>query len=96
MTKTEMLALPRCYADALGERECALYIDGQYVTRGPVSQGLGPATHGWFGQESAPPERITFELDAPTFPGGRDVRNLCWQSGVRLTAAEFVVWLRRA
>lgn len=98
MTKDQMLALPRKYEGKyanFSEREVALYIDGEYITRGPVSQARQTCWAGWKTWGGfVGPSRITWELD--TFFGSRgegDTECLCWTSGIRLSCEEMLEWL---
>ena len=98
MTKDQMLSLPRKYEGKYAnfpEREVALYVDGEYITRGPASQARETCRFGlltW--GKTVHPSRITWELD--TFFGSLgegDVECLCWTSGVRLSCEEMLEWL---
>lgn len=85
------MSLPRYYRDEpTREREVAMYIDGQYATRGPASAGRQAASYGWRGLvDTISPTRITWEIDTPT---GRDRPDLCWR-GATLSSAAFLAWL---
>ena len=92
MDKETMLSLPRHYADGR-EREVAMYVRGEYAARDAASRGRDTAKYGLhsFDGFALPPE-VTWELDVPA--NGRDVPNLCWATGIRLTSEEFLAWLR--
>lgn len=77
------------------EREVAMYIDGQYITRGPARTGRQSALWGWnagWGNVVAP-ERLTWELDRYPARDGHDVTYLCW-GGERLTSEAYLAWLK--
>lgn len=84
--------LPRHYKDEPSrEREVALYIDGNYATRGPASTGKQAALYGWSGlSERVEPSRLTWELDRCSW---NDRPNLCW-GNEKLTSEQFLAWLR--
>lgn len=97
MTKDQMLSLPRKYESKwanFNEREVAIYIDGDYATRGPASHARLTCHYGFRAYDVIHPSRITWQLD--TWHGRRgddDVENLCWESDVRLTCEEMLEWL---
>ena len=98
MTKDQMLSLPRKYESKyanLPERDVALYIDGEYITRGPASQARQTCWAGWRTWNGAvEPSRITWQLDSwYGRRGDGDVENLCWESDIRLTCKEMLEWL---
>ena len=97
MTKIEMLALTRKYESKWAtkfEREVALYIDGQYATRGPASHARLTCRNGWKGwEEVISPSRLTWEIDYSGRGGDEDKEHLCWGTGVRLNCLEIVEWL---
>ena len=90
------VSLPRYYGEEpTREREVALYIDGGYVCRGPVSEGLRAARGGWVGwSETVSPGRLTWERDQN--PKGGDRPCLGWASGERLSSKEFLAWAANA
>lgn len=81
-------SLPRFYAaEPTREREVAIYIDGNYVCRGPASEAVSPAR---YGTRCVPADRLAFELDRP-WGNASDRPCLCWGTG-RLSPAEFLAW----
>lgn len=97
MSKEAMLTLPRKYQSKYSadrEREVALYIDGQYATRGPASHARHPAYYGYRGwEEVISPSRLTWEIDYCGRSVDEDTPYLCWGTGVRLTCSEILEWL---
>ena len=98
ITKEEMLALPRKYESVYEngrEREVAIYIDGEYASRGPASHARQTCQYGFASWNGIiPPSRITWELDSFWGKRGeRDETYLCWDSGIRLTSEEMLGWL---
>ena len=88
-----MTPMSRFYADEpTREREVAMYVDGKYLARGSASEARSPASYGFKGWETIPPDRITFERDRGPFEYDRPY--LCWCSGERPTATEILAWLR--
>lgn len=98
MTKDQMLALPRKYESKWAssfEREVALYIDGEYATRGPAGHALLTCRNGWKGwEEIISPSRLTWEIDYSGRGGDEDREFLCWGTGIRLSSEEMFQWLR--
>jgi len=92
-----MSNLPKTYQSshyAGRAREVALFIDGDYVTRGPWYDAINPARDGFRGWNGTiPTARLTFQLDrrSDNVSPERDAPDLCW-GNASLSASEFLAW----